>query len=508
MTKINNIDFVSLLSKNLFIYDLNDIYSGDFLINHIYSSEEYNKVFNKYIKKDNFLKIIISKKYKKGLKLEYIIDKFYNVKYALINEKYKSGYFDLKPYINTDNIYLDIKPKIIKDLDKYNIPQLIDNKQWYGGYSKHNEPWINIVLILNNKKYFNNIKNNLLTKISIIILNFIFDTLLYKSLYFFDINVDYDINYNNINIYIKTINDIDKTKIFINEILNILLNIKKYNISHKFIKNTIKSVYNNIKNKNLLNPNEYFLFIINSKYKITDLLKQIKLIQNYEILNFIYDIFIDTSLITFVYGNININDCKLFHKINYLYKNHQYNDIKQNLLNNMIIKHPNKLEKLNTINYLYYIGTFNPRTIAIVDILKTILSDIYFDTLRTKEQLGYDLRYTSFNLNDQYYILEQVQSDKSVKYVKNKIDTFNKKIYKYINDANLDNIKKNIKLSYDTDDKNLDDNYNKYLYEILYHKYLFNRKELIKIQFDTILKDDLILFLNNLTKKEIIISGN
>ena len=54
-----------------------------------------------------------------------------------------------------------------------------------------------------------------------------------------------------------------------------------------------------------------------------------------------------------------------------------------------------------------------------------ILSQPFFDNLRTKNQLGYIVKFSFAIFHDSYYICEKIQSSKPTDFVKNKINEFN-----------------------------------------------------------------------------------
>ena len=275
LDKISSESLANNLSVNLFKYDLKNVFSNIYLIPNIYDNEKYINLYKKFIRRDNFLKFIFSRKYKKGIKLNYLIDKHYGTKYCEINNNNKLSNYDNKFKFNLilNDEYLNIKPKLIENLkDK---PILISNKQWYSGYFKFLEPKVNICLIFNNKLYNDNIKNYVLSMISVTILNFLLKTLLNNKFLFYEFNFSFDSMYNSILLYITGFNDVNFIKSLINDISNILLNISKYNIiSDKYIKYLFKSYYNSYKNIKYLLENK-LLNLENNKQSFLLILPQI-----------------------------------------------------------------------------------------------------------------------------------------------------------------------------------------------------------------------------------------
>jgi insulysin len=498
LDKIPSESLANTLSVNLFKYDLKTVFSDSYLISNIYDNEKYINLYKKFIRKDNFLKFIASRKYKKDVKLNYLIDKHYGTKYCEIDNNKLSNYdnkLNNKFNLILNDEYLNIKPKLIENLkDK---PILISNKQWYSGYSKFLEPKVNICLIFNNKLYNDNIKNYVLSMISISILNLLLKTLLNDNFLFYEFNFSFDSMYNSILLYITGFNDVTFIKLLINSISNILLNISKYNIiSDKYIKYLLKSYYNSYKNIKNLSPWELNRYYIDKDYDYLDIMKTIKTIKNNEIYSFINNMFIDTSLTSYICGNINKKDCSLFSKFNNLFSNKYFNPKNNELLKSYTIKHPNKKEKSHSIIYSFYIGKYNPRDIVIFNLIKNILSTKFYDELRTKEQLGYIVNLFMYHNNTDYYIFESVQSSKDIQFVKNKMNKFNDNILNIINNTDINIYKKSLKKQLEAPEESMDDLYYDNLNEIIRNRFLFNIKKLLLKQLETINKDDII---NSLT---------
>lgn len=498
LDKISSESLANTLSVNLFKYDLKNVFSNSYLVPSIYDNEKYISLYKKFIRRDNYLKFIISRKYKKDVKLNYLIDKHYGTKYCEIDNNKLSNFdnkFNNKFNLILNDEYLNIKPKLIENLkDK---PILISNKQWYSGYSKFLEPKVNICLIFNNKLYNNNIKNYVLSMISVTILNLLLKTLLNNNFLFYKFNFLFNSMYNCILLYITGFNDVTFLKLLINSISNILLNISKYNIiSNKYVKYLLKSYYNSYKNMKNLSPYELNKYYIDKDYDYLDIMKTIKTIKINQIYDFINNMFINSSLTTYVFGNINKKDCLLFSKFNNLFFNKYFNPKNNELLKSYTIKHPNKKEKSHCVIYSFYIGKYNPRDIVIFNLIKNILSTKFYDELRTKEQLGYIVNLLMYHNNTDYYIFELVQSSKDIQFVKNKMNKFNDNILNIINNTDINIYKKSLKKLLESPEESMDDLYYDNLNEIIRNRFLFNIKELLLKQLETINKDDII---NSLT---------
>ena len=179
--KTSIVNLCNLLASEHLIYNTKDVYYNSLNICEIKKS--YNELFKKYINETNFIKIIISNydidNYK-YLELPYYTHTYY----TKLNDKNKIIKYDNKIKIfNLNNNYIDLKIDIINDLDKFNIPILINNSlnEWYGSCSKYNEPIVNICLQLNNINYFNSPLNYLLTLLSCEIINFLLSIEFYDA---------------------------------------------------------------------------------------------------------------------------------------------------------------------------------------------------------------------------------------------------------------------------------------------------------------------------------------
>lgn len=251
----------NLFSTNLHYYNIEDVYSCLYLIYNIKKSEEYINLYKNYINKDNFIKIIQSNNIKTNL-----FNKYYKNEYKESKRIFK--YIKISNHFNIDlnNPFLDIKPTIIKNLDLYENPILISNKQWYGAISKYNEPIINIWIKLYNNLFFINPKNYILTCIFCVIINFLLKIYMNKPLDILcNCYLSYNSSMNSIYIHISSLNDIKKLKLFINDLYKFINNIKKYLklLSKNYINNIIKDLELNLKNIKYLNPWEYNNYIFN-----------------------------------------------------------------------------------------------------------------------------------------------------------------------------------------------------------------------------------------------------
>lgn len=510
MNKFDREDLCNLLAVNHHYYPTENIFGGSFMITEIKTVDEYKKLFNKYINFKNCVKILASHEIKIN-NLEYRKLPEYDADFAEIPDNFKQinineniCCFDIK------NEYLDVESKLIGGLDKYDIPKLISERQWYGGCTKFGEPQVRMMLQFNNL-YFNSAHNYVLTNISCAILNFLSTIILYKPQ-----EICYSIVFeprpviSSILVKITGLNDIDKLKLLINDISDFIINAEKLfdKISKEYIDNLIISFKESYQNTKYLNPWEYTNYIIrieqlSTEYKIEDLIKELDNIDFNMIKKYLANLLDNSALTTFVYGNIESNDLiGLFDKFEKLFKNPSYPLPKINSIKDISLIHPNKQEKSNCISLLYPVGKFTPKEFNLLNLSMNILSQSFFDKLRTKNQLGYLVRMNFINIRDEYFILQKIQSEKTLDIVETKINNFNKKLIKLIDEVDFDKFIDTLKSQLLELDYSLDERFNRYSPEINLRQYLFNRNDILLKQLINFSKKDLVNFIKKFITKE------
>jgi insulysin len=521
-----NNNLCNLLATNHFNLDTNNVFKNSLCIGLI-SDNSINDLFKKYINSDNFIKILISNE-KIDNKYEYKELNFYEkTYYAILNNKSNIKLIDNKILLKIDlsNKYLDSNIKLIKKLDEFNIPIILkkNNKwrEWYGGCSKFNEPIIRICLQLNKNNYANTCYNYLLTNISCDIINFILS---------FKFNKEFELSYNiflkmnstlsSLLINIKSLNDIIKLKLLINDFCIFINNISEYlnKISNDYIENLLLTYENIIKNIKFSNPYEYSIYIITlnllpNSYSIEELLVNLKKINHNILKNYINnELFKEINLTIITYGNIYIYN-NLFEDLNniFTFNKEPYQQIQlQKKLNNIIIKHPNENETSICVSNFFKIGLFIPKKYLIMHLIYKIFSQPFFNKLRTEKQLGYLVKMTISIYDEIFYINQIVQSDKDIKIINKEINKFNKNLKKILKKINLSIYKDLIKKDLLEPEHSLDEKYTKYVNEIISKQYLFYKNEILLDIIDKINLNDLLdfikLYLNNKNMKQIIIN--
>jgi insulysin len=306
-----------------------------------------------------------------------------------------------------------------------------------------------------------------------------------------------------------------KYDLFYNKVLKFLKKIKLDSYVIKLLKKKIKQNLINIKK---LNPWDYLSEKINemfNPYEYSDqiLLKEINNIKNNDIKKNIYNFF-NLPVRNFTLGNLVEKDLDNLMKLDGESKIPEL--FKFNKIKSIRIKHPNRKEINNCIQVVYPIFKYSELNALLIFALQLIANQPFFYRLRTQEQLGYLVRFGKIKIRDSYYITQKIQSEKPLKYIKEKIDKFNEEFYDSLlkMDSNTwTNWKKTIRTELKKRDESTKQQFNKYLNEIVGGEYKFNRNELILHKLNELKLIDLQnLYKNKIykTKKEIVleIKGN
>jgi len=522
INKFQTEDLCNLLAVNHHYEETEKIFETSFKIFRTKTTEEYLSSY-KFFNTDNVIKILVSSNLPNESQFEYQQLREYEATYAEIpNLISKTMNFD-KSFccFDIDNPYINMNPLIIENLDQFDEPTLIGNRQWYGGCSKFHEPLLNIWLQFNNQNYFSSEKNYLLTQISCSVLNFLSSIILYKPL-----ELNYSISFihrpstSSININIKGINDIEKLQLLIKDINQLMTNINEHfsELTEDYINNLLVSFSDAYSNIKFNNSWEYVSYMIKKHFLATefdyiDLIKEIKNINYNLIKEYLSNIVNNSSLTSLVYGNIESDNIKnLFDIFNSLYLNNITPLPKINELENFELVHPNIQEKANCVCYYYPVGSFIPREYILLSLSSNILRQSFFDNLRTKNQLGYLVSMGNTNIRNFNFIIQKIQSDKPIQLIEEKIQEFNKTIKKQIQEADFEKFVATLKNELEEPEYSLEDKIDKYLPEISLREYLFNRDELLLDQLKNITKQDLLDFvdknINEQNRKRFIIRGN
>ena len=515
LEKQDSLDLGITLTQNLSNYsDLSKIYSNNYLITKEISNKKINSIFNKYINFNKCIQIIVKHNFNDNIintKIErntdepttdepntdeptIEIDPNYNTEYKQVEFiKNKKLAFNIK--LNLNNPYLDTKPIYIKNLNE--VPFLIKNNIWFGNTSNFIEPHVYCQIVFNNANYFKSPKDTLLTELCINIFNYILNKKLYKA---FNLNYSTSLsllsNRNSIILKLFIYNDLSKMQLFIDNIIDILFN--NISISNKLIKIFISKLKINIKNIKNLNAYEYTSYytnlFYNNSYKYSVLLKEMKEITSEMVKNNLLNIFNNDSnnCSIFIFGNI--KKCPEFNKLNKYLSNNNYS-LPQLNFKNINTKNPNKNDNNMCIKIMYYIdNVFNALINLHLIFISSIFSSVFYDNLRTIQQVGYIVQFYSSTYHDNKFIIQQIQTAIPLEELLIKINNFNNTINSELLKINLNTWKYTITKSLKEKETNLIELFSHYNKEIITKKFLFDRKKILLEQMDNISIDSLINF--------------
>ncbi len=505
--KENNLDLSTKISLNMHIYDEKNLYIGNKLV----IQKEYNKLIEclDYL---TFNKVNIIYATQNKLGSNYKKDKYYDKYYCKLTKSFINNSIDesdLKFNICINPDVLNIKPKVIKNLDKYNIPKKIAPKFWYGGVSKFKEPVVIGEICIQYHKFFNNIKSLLISIISINVINYYINLLFCN-----EIDIGYSIlmllNNRTSAISLNVIGFNDKYIELFNKVVEELINI---NPSNTIIKSKIILCKNNLENINKSSAWELSTSLLSSminkySYYYKEQLKEIKNITIDMIKDRINKLINIKKLpiTTIIYGCIDKTELKKCSTYNI---NRKIDKLpSQKIPKSITIKHPNKDEMNICISYVYsiYNKDLDPLLCAKLLILNSIMERPAFDILRTKMQLGYVVR-CKLTLDEISYIRLSVMSPLDHKKVDECMESFMSTYMKELLETmtNINRFKKSV---YDT----LTEKFNSllemgsfYVEEITNQDYMFDRKIKIANKIKHISLNDILELYHSIIKTKKVI---
>jgi insulysin len=426
--KTNPMDHITNLAMSIFYYPIKYILYGPYYYKKFDDSVvDIINMCLTHIKRSESIVIISSKKYKdKTTKY----DSIYKLKYSeMINPKdYGDEFESIKPNINLmspiKNVFipknLDILPK--KYDNKYPISLNIENDKndkndkkdknnfelWYKQDTKFKVPWILMDLFIYNPNISSSLRNDVITSLFIRYFNkktvsMAYYTYMARSSFSIGASDEY------LRVNIKSYSDNIYTIInyVISTFFSFIIEKSEFDI---ILDNFKTDVSNMIYSSQYKLSNEYMKEkILDKYYTFTDILSVIDTIK-YEELQQVQTWFKNNSLIRcLIQGNLYKDTAsELFSKFKPFYKNN--NKIKRELIN-----------KLDTMDFgseeLYLRQCYNPnevdsliyvffeidsirtnvtnnwdKKIAFLSIIHEILSERFFNQLRTKQQVGYIVR--------------------------------------------------------------------------------------------------------------------
>ena len=444
----SNVSYAQYISENNLMVDTKYVLNKYPFYEYNKSNEFLYDLFSEFINIDNKIMILNSNHPCLYNILEEIDMPYYNNKfYKIDNLNFESCNSIVWKPLNFKNKFLDKKIKLYKINDYIYTPILIYNNIWFSYFNKEINPVVIIWLSISNIKYYESSTNFILTNIFINILYHIINIKLYKILESVaTIAIISNLKTKSIDIYINTLNNKYFIQKLVNSILKYTSNILKYMeniINDTFITNQIIDNSNIIKNnitENLKNYNNHllecstynFLTVKNMTNAINNISKDDIILFNSKILN-------NSNMKMFVIGSIKIKN--IINIINKKYIKYfdiyDISDTKIHAVESINIYHPNINENNNLIAVYYPItGKTSTLQYLITLLFINMFSRKFFDELRTKEQLGYIVS-MKFRTFDKIYIVQEIQTSFNPDIVIEKINIFNDKLLKYLDDIDI-----------------------------------------------------------------------
>ena len=500
------IDFVERYSENLHKYKPQDVFIGDTIF------KEYNEnLIRKYldmINLDNLVILFLSKNFENECKLT---EKLYEIKYAKADLDIKKEDIDL--YQCPDNFDYPPENKFCpKNMELLPIenpdikyPELIYNEENCKVYFLQDKEFkLPKGMIKFNIKFTKNLCNNSDVKNEVIahLLKKIIKLELNEILYMAEeseVEFKLSIYHELMIITISGFNDSLKSGLeeFLTHIKNFelsekhkeVLEIQKREYLKKlknfFLKKSYKigmELINDLLINGDTNRLELIDFMEHENISMDDLINfqknmfnEIKsnwLIQG----NFTKQIALDIVQSTIKIFNLNINS-----KINKEFQLKRIVKLNPNINYTFRLLSPNKNEHDSSIVLVYQLGHLLNEEKMYYKILESFLYDKFYDSLRTKETLGYIVNLSKLSLNEVYHILCVVQSNsKDPEYCNSRIINFFKekeKDIKDITDEDFISHVKSIMVEETRKDIDLEEQFDRNWDEISKNRFKFNRKE-------------------------------
>ena len=498
-------DFVEKYVEKFMNYN-EDVFTADSII------KEYDEnLIKKYLDMftlDNLEIAFISKSFEKECNLT---EKWYGIKYS--KEKLNIKKEEILSY--KCNHIMDYPPEnkfypknldIIPNEENKKFPELIFNSNncqvWFKQDNEFNLPRGQIEFEI---KFVKNLCNNSEIKNEIIsfLLNKIIKLELNEILYMAeesDVEFKIDIKYNKLQIKIKGFNDSLKSGLeeFLINIKNLELNYDKHKEMFELQKQDYIKSLNNIFLKQSYKVNlECMKMLLQTGYndpkEILDCLSTIDITLD-DLINFKKNMFLETKSVWLIMGNIKketaleivkstneIFNLDVNKTITKSFYSKRAIELQQNVNYLYRFKHPNQSEQDSSIISVYQLGNLEKEQRMYYKILNSFFSEKFYDSLRTKETLGYIVYSTTYNLFEVYHLVFIIQSKiKEPEYCNERIKNFfneKEKEIKEISDEEFNTIVKSLLVEETRKDIDLNEQFERNWEEIAIERFKFNVKE-------------------------------
>lgn len=524
--RAESIDLAQKIANNLHIYSIEDSdfatnYSKEInmdkiyeILNDILDFKKVKIIFTGNEEYPDINNVFWSKK-------EHEVEKYYGLKYSKINLNFEEP-IKFNFVVESNNQYLNIKPTLIKNLNesfpkansfsnlksKYNVlrrclesiypfnAKIDDSKNnyldiWFGNLSEFNEAIVYTSTIVSNLIFTNSKENFLLYKLLIQYINYLLilkfnleKEVGYSSYFTFNIKGQILINISGWN---------SKFENYFNDVCKFLSEIKTFNSDYLKVLETMVIDYDeSYQSKNNLNPWKYLdnrinIQVYKSLFDDDEILNLINTDKKKEILinKFILDFEILSNTLKnskskfFIFGNIDESIlCKI--KSNLVKDQDQYksNNLPVSMIEKFDIFHPNPNEESNCVAIYYYQGKFSLKNNSLLNLFVNLVNQRFYDSLRTKQQFGYLVRSYSKRVENEYYFVQKVQSNRSPEEIIDAIKKFNKQFLENLDNyikSDFDDIKNSLINDLNEPENRTSDYFNLFLEEIIRNEFIFDR---------------------------------
>ena len=507
------VDFTKTHCDYLLLYKPEDVFTGNTLL------QEYNEeLLKKYLDMfdlNNLIICFVSKSLEKECNLT---EKFYGTKYA--KEKLNIKTEDIDAYKFDENLYkFDYPPEnkfAPKNLEIFQVPKSENNKAKYPELilneenckayflqdSEFNLPRGIIKFriyfvknLLNNSEAKNEIISHLLKKIIKLELN----EILYMAEES-DVKFKYKLYYDKLEIQIKGFNDSLKRGLqeFLTNIQNLEISLEKHKemfelLKHQYIKK-LQNIYLKRSYKTNIEIMKILLTLgLNDYQELINILTNDEITLN-DVINFKNKMLLETKSVWLIQGNLKKETAlEIINSTNEILKLDIKKPIKKSFYTKRVVElapninytyrflNPNKAEQDSCILSIYQLGNLLNEEKQYYKLLKSFLSDKFYDTLRTKETLGYIVQIMEFDNFEIKHLVGLIQSGvKDPEFCSERIRNFFKtkeNDIKNITDEDFNSHIKSLLIEETKKDINLNTQFKRNWTEILLNRYKFNIRE-------------------------------
>lgn len=434
------------------------------LLTNDYSEEVEKRIYDfiDSLKFKNAVIMMCSKLYKSECNL---VDKRYNVQYKLEFELPKLNKFDsIKTFeFPSDNKYISRNIKINENIKEFKRPKIINDKIMVMYNPKAKSPFVYVSCLIFNSFTKSSTKNEIESIVKFNYLNDILIPLVDKIDMMYG---NFSVRYSG-DIIILSFNCFEEN---IYGLIDDVLSEFTKSIDKKMFENAKKSVYDYFKSLKYYAPYSKLGIFVSSRLEkgenIRDFTEEVKKV-DFERVNNFWDNVEDTDVKCYIQGNVEESKIKDIYSKFYPFVKKLYKPTKKDLQiirdigeSKIIGINDNKHENNSIVSYICQLGYDEIidedkwyHNHCCLNILDDILEELFFNELRTKDQLGYYVKCYKFPLgyiqNPFKTYMFCVQTNLNLEMVLEKIKEFIKYAYDYLKRLSVEEYNINIKSKID-----------------------------------------------------------